>query len=305
MKLDLSGLEQFRASALLEAPVQTSVGEGGAGSDVAGSGPGEMSLDLIDFDPTQPRRSIDEEALAELAASIAAVGVLEPVSLRRSPARPGRYVVNRGERRVRACRLAGRLTVPWFLDERSDPYVQAIENLHREDLSPFDLATFIADREREGHSRAEIARRLHKPASFITEAAGLIDAPDEVRAVFDSGRARDTRVLYQLARGLRADRAAVAPVLDAVGPITREVVEAAVGAGRSTAGQAQRSEWAEARKVQATKAATALLVEHAGQRGRLALVGHSGKRTGSVQFDNGSRAMVELTELKLIAWTVR
>jgi ParB family chromosome partitioning protein len=70
-------------------------------------------------------------------------------------------------------------------------------------LSPFDLARFIADREAEGDSRAAIARKLHKPASFITEVAGLIDAPAEVRVAFESGRARDTRVLYQLARGLR------------------------------------------------------------------------------------------------------
>jgi ParB family chromosome partitioning protein len=290
VKLDLSGLEQFRASELLREPTQ------------AGVAPPEMRLDLIDFDPTQPRRSIDEGALAELAASIKAQGVLEPVSLRSHPERPGRYIVNRGERRVRACRLAGLLTVPWFLDERVDPYAQAIENLQREDLSPFDLAQFIADRERDGDSRAEIARKLHKPASFITEAAGLIDAPALVRAAFESGRTRDTRVLYQLARGLREKQPAAEAALQGAGPITRDRLDVAPDA---PARDGEVAPWTSTRKVEATKVATALLVEHAGQRGRLALLGHSGKRSGQVHFENGSRATIELTELKLIAWTVR
>src|SRR5439155_6121292 len=138
VKLDLTGLDQFRASALLaDPPPHDSV-------------PQEMDLELIDFDPEQPRGSVDDASLAELAASIREKGVLEPVSLRRHPDRPGRFIVNRGERRVRASRLAGRRTVPWFLDERVDRYAQVIENLQREDLTPFDLARFIADRERDG-----------------------------------------------------------------------------------------------------------------------------------------------------------
>ena len=131
--------------------------------------------------------------------------------------------------------MAGKLTVPAFLDERVDPYAQAIENLQREDLSPFDLAQFIADREREGDSRASIARKLHKPASFITEVAGLIDAPAVVRAAFDAGRVRDTRVLYQLARGLRENQAVVEPLLADEKPITRETLESTLGTpGRDT-----------------------------------------------------------------------
>lgn len=299
MNLDLSGLEQFRASELLDPVAATGALASSAGS-AGSSAPGEMDLDLIDFDPGQPRRGLDETALAEFAASIRAVGVLEPVSLRRHPRQPGRYLVNRGERRVRASRLAGLRTVPWFLDERVDPYAQVIENLHREDLSPFDLARFVAEREAEGHSRAEIARRLHKPASFITEVAQLVDAPAEVQAVFESGRARDTRVLYHLARAARRDPEALAPLLQGDGPLTREAV------GVMDVPNARRRLVDEgARRVEGTKAATALLVEHEGQRGRLALEGHCGKRTGQVCFDNGARATIELAQLKPIAWTAR
>jgi ParB family chromosome partitioning protein len=286
LKLDLACLEQFKASALLAEPVPQ------------GPTPAEIALDLIDFDPEQPRGSVDEAALAELAASIREKGVLEPVSLRRHPDRPGRYIVNRGERRVRASRLAGRTTVPWFADERVDRYAQVVENLQREDLSPFDLARFIADREREGDSRAEIARRLGKPASFITEAAGLMEAPAAVREVFEQGRTRDTRVLYQLARGVRENRAAVEPLFASRCSLTREAVESALRSPQPPG--AERAE--AARRVEGTKPARALLAEHGGKRGRLELNGQPGRRTGRMRYDDGTHQAVELAEVRLIEW---
>jgi ParB family chromosome partitioning protein len=285
MKLDLSGLDQFKASALLN-PVPSR------------EGPVEMALDLIDFDPAQPRRALDEVALTELAESIRAHGVLEPVSLRRS-AVEGRYIVNRGERRVRASRLAGRTTVPWFLDERVDPFIQAIENLQREDLSPFDLATFIAEREAEGHSRAEIARRLHKPKSFITEAAGLANAPAPVRALYDSGRARDTRVLYRVAKGLMERPEPTQALLDGEGPLTRQVVDQVLPSGGAAA------EEGAGRRIEGSKPLRGLLVEHSGRKGRLRLKGQPGRRTGVVNFEDGTQGLVELSELRLVAWTAK
>ncbi len=288
MSLDLSGLDQFKASTLLRTP-----------APAAEAAPPEMELDLIDFDPEQPRRSLDETLLAELAASIRAKGVLEPVSLRTHPDRPGRYIVNRGERRVRASRMAGLATVPWFLDERIDRYAQAIENLQREDLSPFDLAHFIAARESEGTSRAEIARRLGKPPSFITEAAGLVDAPVPVREAFDDGRARDTRVLYQLSRGLRDKPDTVRPLLEAPERLTRQSVNAALQA----APVVPAGEDLPSRRIEGTRMARAILVEHGGRRGRLRCNGQPGKRTAQIDFEDGSRNTVELADLKLIAWT--
>ncbi len=183
--LDLSGLAQFRSSSLLAAP--------GAALVQAQ----EISLDLIDFDPSQPRRNMVEERLKELAASIEVHGVLEPVSLRAHPVDPERYVVNRGERRVRASRMAGRGAIPAFLDARVDPFAQAVENLHREDMSPFDLCAFIVEREKEGMSRVDIARRLAKSKSHITLVASLRNASPEVRRAFEEGRIRDVRVLYE------------------------------------------------------------------------------------------------------------
>lgn len=311
MKLDLSGLDAFKASALLEdaAGVPTS------------DRPGQMDLDRIEFDPGQPRRTIPQTYLAELAASIKEHGVLEPVSLRENPEKPGYFIVNRGECRCRASEIAGLRTVPYFVDNKVDRFAQAVENLQREDLSPFDLALFIAEREKEGFKRAEIARRLQKPASFITEAAGLIGADPVVLEVYQAGRARDTRVLYTLARALRERPEAVRSMLDEAGAITREAIEAAMRPcavppspalqAPSATGEAGPDATAGATQSAAVAAkpqrlGNALLVEHAGRRARLGWAKQPGRKTGEVMYeDDGSTKVVRLSELKVLEWTAR
>ena len=99
-------------------------------------------------------------------------------------------MVNRGERRVRAARKAGLRTVPAFIDERVDPFAQAAENLHREDMSPFDLAAFVREREKEGLTKPRSPGVWPSRARYISEAAALIDAPERVRNAVESGRAR-------------------------------------------------------------------------------------------------------------------
>lgn len=313
--MDLSGLDQFKASGLLEA--------GGARAV-----PGEMALDLIDFDAEQPRTQLNEQSLQELAESIRQHGVLEPVSLRPHPERPGRYIVNRGERRCRASRIAGRHSVPYFVDVRLDRFAQAVENLQREDLSPFDLARFIATREREDKlSRAEIGRRLQKPASFITEVAALVDAPAAVRAAYYGGRARDTRVLYLLMREQRRQPAAVQALLAGTGLLNRELVERALALASAAPHEAAPQPATErparvssAERAQAPSPVAgdtpgslpqaaalvpgdALLVECAGRQGRLSWSARPSTSTGEVRFDDGSTVVIELSELRLLQWS--
>lgn len=312
MKLDLSGLDAFKASALLEdAP-------GVPSSDR----PGRMDLDRIEFDPAQPRRTISQTYLAELAASIKEHDVLEPVSLRENPEKPGYFIVNRGECRCRASAIAGLRSVPYFIDNKVDRFAQAVENLQREDLSPFDLALFIAEREKEGFKRAEIARRLQKPASFITEAAGLIDADPVVLEVFQAGRARDTRVLYTLARALRERPEAVQSMLATNVAITREAIEAAmkpaeappsppppataVGVDGSSPAAAAEASQSDTRSAKPQRLGNALLVEHAGRRARLGWTKQPGRKTGEVMYeDDGTTKVVRLSELKILEWTAR
>lgn len=299
MKLDLSGLEQFRASSLLAMP--------SAGGPVPAV---DVALDMIDFDPAQPRRAIDAQQLEELAASIQAVGVLEPVTLRSDIDRPGRFIVSRGERRVRASRLAGRTAVPAVIDERTDVYCQVIENLHREDLSPFDLAAFIAQREQLGESRAHIARRLHKPRSYVTELAALIDAPEVVRGAYERGETRDRQALYRMALAVRG--VAHAPCDgDGDGDAAGRQTDATQALAPVAIGQVHRlsnrepGETAARRPPRASRMAHALRVEHAGRIGRVRWSRPPGDRSADVEFDDGSRRVVGLDELKLVEWTGR
>ena len=295
--LDLSALAQFKASSLLAEVDRFS-------NAVAGK-PLQLEVLRIDFDVAQPRRTISEISIAELARSIHLHGVLEPISVRSHAEIPGRYVVNRGERRLRACRMAGLDRVPAFLDERQDPYAQAAENLHREDMSPFDLAHFIAEREQEGQARAEIARRLGKPRSFITEAAALIDAPAPVREAFDQGRiGADLRVLYRLAGAMKERPVETSSVLAGAGPISRANVDAllsGVGASRTdAAGHGVGNASARSARV-ASGGRTVLVVEHDGRRGSLRLKAHD-KDVGEVHFGDGSRTLVRLAELRPLCW---
>jgi ParB family chromosome partitioning protein len=288
--LDLSALAQFRPSNLL-AP-----GEGVS----APAAPVHVDLDGIDFDPAQPRRSFKEESIEELSASIRQHGVLEPVSVRLNPEEPGRYIVNRGERRVRAARRAGLRTVPVFVDERIDPFAQAAENLHREDMSAFDLAQFIAEREREGVSRAEIARRLAKPRSFITEAAALIDASADLRKAVEDGRVReDVRTLYRLVSAGRAAPEALRAVVEGARVVNRTNLDALLAQAQGMSRPAPSGSACNGLTVSGGR--TVLIVEHEGRRGSLRIKAHDGD-VGEVRFGDGTRSAVPLAGLRLVCW---
>lgn len=295
--LDLSGLHSFRASELLARQPT-------AGGPVA---PMQIALALIDFDPQQPRRSFREDTLEELSESIRIHGVLEPISVRVNPVAAGRFLVNRGERRVRAALRAGLSSVPAFADERADPFVQAVENLHREDMSPLDLARFIGERETQGLSRAEIARRLAKPRSFVTEAAALIDMPSVLKEAVEQERiGLDVRSLYRLVTAWRREPEAVATAFERDMPANRSEVEqmlAQQGSSPSTAVQKKSAAPVRSSAVP-SGGRTVLVVEHEGRRGSLRIKAHDGDKA-QVQFADGSYEVLPLRELRLVCWAVQ
>ena len=145
MTLPLDGLD------LLNAPV-----------DLLGGAPLQLPLDLIDEDPDQPRKDFCPTALAELAESIKVRGVLQAISVRRHPNKPDHWMVNFGARRLRASHLAGKATIPAYVDNAMDSYDQVIENEQRECLSPLELAMFMQKQLQLGTSASEIARTLGK-----------------------------------------------------------------------------------------------------------------------------------------------
>ena len=286
-RLDLSGLEAFNATALLE--------------DATGK-PLELPLNVIDFDPKQPRRHLIDETLTKLAETIKADGVLQPICVRPHPENKGRYLINHGERRVRAARMAGLTTVPAFVRKDVDPYAQAIENLQREDLLPLDLAAFVVEREQAGDSRAEIARRLGKPRSLITEVAELAQAPALIRQLHDEGRCRDVQALYMLVRTHREQPKAVEALVAGSTALTRERVEAfalreGVVRAKPPPSQRQRN-----RTTAASDPGNDLVVEVDGQEGTFNVKRHPSKTTAEVRFKDGARRTVQLTRLRLISW---
>ena len=187
MRFDLDALEA------LDAPLPTP------------GTPALIAIDLIDEDPAQPRREFAEELLREMAGTIAERGVKQPISVRPHPETPGRWVLNFGARRVRASKLAGKETIPAFIDPSVDEYDQVIENEQRDGLKPLELAAFVKKQLQAGISQAEIARRLGKTRGYLTFVGALIDPPDWLLDAYHSGRCRGLTELYELRR-LHAER---------------------------------------------------------------------------------------------------
>ena len=192
--------------------------------DVAASSTGSpvtLPVDLIDEDPAQPRREFDEDALRALASTIGERGVKQPISVRPHPSKPGRWLVNLGARRLRASKLAGKETIPAFIDTATDAYDQVIENEQREGLKPFELAAFAKRQLEEGVSQTEIARRIGKTRGYMTYVAALIDSPEWLVDLYRSGRCRGLTELYEL-RKLHEDRpGAVSRWLEGRSQVTR------------------------------------------------------------------------------------
>lgn len=175
--------------------------------------PLELPLDTVSPDPNQPRRAKNpgytQEKLSELANSIKARGQKQAISVRVNPSEPGHYFINHGERRWRACRMAGLATVKAFIDNDFERVDQVIENLQREGLTPREIADFIGQELARGKRKADIARELGKSGAFVTQHVTLLDLPDPVAEAFDAGRVNDVTVVNELVVALKKDPVAV------------------------------------------------------------------------------------------------
>ncbi|MFI5261829.1 MAG: ParB/RepB/Spo0J family partition protein [Candidatus Limnocylindrales bacterium] len=142
-----------------------------------------VPLERIDANPDQPRMTLDEAALDDLAASVREHGVLQPVLVR--PLEGGRYQLIAGERRWRAARMAGLQAIPAMIEEIDDDTaleIAIIENLQREDLSPLDEAMMFERMTAEhGYSVRKLAQKLGKDKGYIENRLRLADAPPEVK----------------------------------------------------------------------------------------------------------------------------
>ena len=154
-----------------------------------GGRPREISLDLIDHNPFQTRSQINQDQLAELAASIVANGVVQPVLVR--PLAGGRFQLIAGERRWRASKIAGKTTVPAILRQVSDEQameITIVENLQRADLNPMEQARAFERLAREFHmTQEQMAQRTGKDRATVANFLRLLKLPPSVQARVESG----------------------------------------------------------------------------------------------------------------------
>ncbi len=157
----------------------------------------EVPVEAITPNPRQPRQVFDQDTLAELAASITAVGLLQPVVVRRVA--PGRYELIMGERRWRASQLAGADIIPAIVRETSDDDLlrnALIENLHREQLNPLEeAAAYQQLLDDFAATHEELARRVGRSRPHISNTIRLLNLPPAVQkrvaaGVLSAGHAR-------------------------------------------------------------------------------------------------------------------
>lgn len=152
----------------------------------------DIDLTKIRPNPYQPRRTFDQKALKELAASIKKSGVFQPVILRQPDPKLERYELIAGERRFRASKLAKQKTIPAIVRTMSDEKmmeVAVLENLQREDLTPLEEAqAYQTLMDKLDLTQAQVATRLGKSRPYIANYLRLLGLPPEIKKLVSSGQ---------------------------------------------------------------------------------------------------------------------
>jgi len=215
------------------------LGENPADAPVSGEGTGvrTMAVSAIEPNQHQPRQTYDNEALAELAASLAAHGMLQPILVR---PHGHRFQIVAGERRWRAAQIARIHEVPVIVRDIADAdmlELALIENIQREDLNVIEEAEgyrrLIAD---FGHSQEALGQLVHKSRSHVANLLRLLDLPGKVRAMLVAG---DLQMGHARALAGAADPEAIAAETVRKGLSVRAVeklVREGKGGGRTTRG---------------------------------------------------------------------
>ena len=165
---------------------------GGQVVPMAPSADGRIGIDRIVANRRNPRRHFDEEEIANLAQSIRAHGLVQPVVVRRDPTDPARFELIAGERRWRASRQAGLTEVPYLLrdvDDRTALELAIIENVQRADLDPIEEgAGYQALIDEHGYSQNELAGVIGKSRSHVANTLRLLRLPQSVQDMLSDGR---------------------------------------------------------------------------------------------------------------------
>ena len=203
----------------------------------------ELPVDAVHPNPKQPRKRFDSESGSGLAESVRREGVIQPLLVR--PRTAGGYEIVAGERRWRAARDAGRVTVPAVVrdtDDRDTLLLGLIENVAREQLSPVEEARAYAVLQDEyGLSLGEVADRVGRSKPTVSNRIRLLELPDDVLGMLERG---------QLTEG-HARAVLAVPDHEGRRRLAREIVQK----GLSVRAAEQRAKWAGARRKPRVNAA--------------------------------------------------
>lgn len=182
-------------------------------SDIAETG-GVTMVRISDVEPNaaQPRKVFDSEELEALSESISLYGMIQPITVRMIG---GMYQIVTGERRWRAARMAGLSEVPVIVisaDDKKVAELALVENIQRSDLNPIEEALgFAALIEEHGLTQEEAAKRIGKSRSAVTNALRLLNLPESVRKMIESGdlSAGHAKVLLAISDADTLEKAAI------------------------------------------------------------------------------------------------
>jgi len=250
----------------------------------SGAGLLEVPVEAVLPNRRQPRTVFDDETLQALATSIQEVGILQPIVVRKSSAG---YEVIAGERRLRAARLAGLATIPVILRDSDDAESlreALIENIHRENLNPIELAEAFRELLEElGLKQETLADRLGVSRSHVANTIRLLQLPTEVQQLLADGRiqAGHGRALLSLADGeaqtslaLRsaAEDLSVREVEDLVRRfLERPTAEPAAAAEAEAPSVPAQSSLAEVEEILSEQLATRVTIQMGRKRGKVVI----------------------------------
>jgi ParB family chromosome partitioning protein len=258
----------------------------------------EVPVDRLRPNPRQPRRAFDEESLASLTASVAALGVLQPLLVRELGA--GEYELIAGERRWRAAQRAGLATVPVLVRQADDlaSLEQAVvENLHRADLNPLEEAAAYAQLlEDFALTHEQLAARVGRSRAAVTNTLRLLQLPPSIQRFLVDGTLAAGHARALLGSGDPAFQEALAARAVREGLSVRAVEEAVRAREGGAPDKPARSRsttnrppgFAELEDLLAEHLATRVKVEEQGRRGRIVI-----EFAGLDDLERIYRAMVE------------
>ncbi len=256
----------------------------GAVEEGAGAGLLEIPVNAVAPNPRQPRTTFEDDSLDALALSIQEVGVLQPIVVRKAASG---FELIAGERRLRAAKKAGLATIPAVIRDSDDAESlreALIENIHREDLNPVELAEAFRELLEElGLKQETLAERLGMSRSHIANTIRLLQLPPDVQRLLAQGRiqAGHGRALLSLADGeaqgtLAVRIAAEDLTVREVEELVRNYLEHPAGAAPKAALQAVPDEptanpLAEVEELLSEQLATRVTIQMGRRRGKVVI----------------------------------